>query len=77
MNKGKKAQKVVAKQEAFNPKNYEKNGLTEDEVEGLDEETIEKLLKSKWWDLSDEDLEKRADNITNVHAFLKELERGK
>ena len=25
MNKGKKAQKVVAKQEAFNPKNYEKN----------------------------------------------------
>ena len=32
MNKGKKAQKVVAKQEAFNPKNYEKNGLTEDEV---------------------------------------------
>ena len=32
MNKGKKAQKVVAKQEEFNPKNYEKNGLTEDEV---------------------------------------------
>lgn len=43
----------------------------------FDEETIAKLLKSKWWDLSDEDLEKRADNITNVHAFLKELERGK
>ena len=32
MNKGKKAQKVATKQEAFNPKNYEKNGLTEDEV---------------------------------------------
>ena len=32
MNKGKKAQKVATKQQAFNPKNYEKNGLTEDEV---------------------------------------------
>ena len=32
MNKGKKAQQVISKQEAFNPKNYEKNGLTEDEV---------------------------------------------
>ena len=32
MNKGKKAQKVVSKQAEFNPKNYEKNGLTEDEV---------------------------------------------
>ena len=32
MNKGKKAQKVATKQAAFDPKNYEKNGLTEDEV---------------------------------------------
>ena len=32
MNKGKKAQKVEIKQEAFDPKNYEKYGLTEDEV---------------------------------------------
>ena len=32
MNRGKKAQKVATKQETFNPKNYEKNGLTEDEV---------------------------------------------
>ena len=32
MNRGKKAQKVATKQEAFNPKNYEKNGLSEDEV---------------------------------------------
>lgn len=39
----------------------------------FDEETIALLLKSKWWDLSDEELEKKADNITNVHAFLKEL----
>ena len=31
MNKGKKAQKVATKQETFNPKNYEKNGLTEDD----------------------------------------------
>ena len=27
MNKGKKAQKVVAKKEAFNPKNYEKKWI--------------------------------------------------
>ena len=32
MNKGKKAQKVAGKQEVFDPKKYEKNGLTEDEV---------------------------------------------
>ena len=32
MNKGKKAQKVSSKQEEFNPKKYEQNGLTEDEV---------------------------------------------
>ncbi|MCQ2820641.1 MAG: hypothetical protein MJ252_25525 [archaeon] len=32
MNKGKNVQKVSAKQAEFNPKNYEKNGLTEDEV---------------------------------------------
>ena len=32
MNRGKKAQKVATKQQEFNPKNYEKNGLTEDEV---------------------------------------------
>ena len=32
MNKGKKDQKVTTKQKEFNPKNYEKNGLTEDEV---------------------------------------------
>ena len=32
MNRGKKAQKVTTKQEAFNPKCYVKNGLTEDEV---------------------------------------------
>ena len=32
MNRGKKAQKVATKQVEFNPKNYEKNGLTEDEV---------------------------------------------
>ena len=32
MNKGKRAQNFVAKQEAFIPKNYDKFGLTEDEV---------------------------------------------
>ena len=32
MNKGKKAQKVTTKREEFNPKKYEQNGLTEDEV---------------------------------------------
>ena len=43
----------------------------------FDEETIAQLLKSKWWDLSDEELEVKADIITNVHAFLKELQSGK
>ena len=32
MNKGKKAQKVIAKAEEFNVQNYVKNGLTEEEV---------------------------------------------
>ena len=32
MNNGNKAKNFVGKQEAFNPKNYEKNGLTQDEV---------------------------------------------
>lgn len=32
MNKGKKAKKVEAKQEKFNPKKYEKYGLNEEEV---------------------------------------------
>ena len=36
MNKGKKAQKVTTKQKEINPKNYEKNGLTEDEVNALE-----------------------------------------
>jgi len=43
----------------------------------FDDETIAKLLKSKWWDLSDEELKKRAGKITEVHDFLKELESGK
>ena len=42
----------------------------------FDEDTIAQLLKTKWWDLSDEEFEKRAGNITNVHEFLKDLERG-
>ena len=37
MDKGKKDQKVVGKQEAFNPKKYEKNGLTEDDVMDIKE----------------------------------------
>ena len=32
MKKGNKAQNFVGKQEAFNPKNFEKNGLTQEEV---------------------------------------------
>lgn len=43
----------------------------------FDENTIAKLLKTRWWDLSDEEIEKRANNITNVHLFLKEFEGGK
>lgn len=43
----------------------------------FDENTIAQLLETKWWNLSDEELEKRADNITSVHEFLKDLECGK
>lgn len=32
MNRNKKVQKVEAKASEFDPKKYEKNGLTEDEV---------------------------------------------
>lgn len=41
----------------------------------FDEKTIESLLNTKWWDLSEEELESRAGSITNVHVFLKEFER--
>ena len=44
MNKGKKAQKVQAKQEVFDPKKYEKNGLTEDEVLEIKEAFIYSIL---------------------------------
>lgn len=43
----------------------------------FDDDTIAQLLESKWWNLSDEELEKKADNITNVQAFLKELKSDK
>jgi acetyltransferase-like isoleucine patch superfamily enzyme len=43
----------------------------------FDEDTIAQLLKSKWWELSDEELEKRADDITDIYAFLKKLDSGK
>lgn len=36
----------------------------------FDEKTIEGLLKSKWWDLSDEELKKLAINIKNPREFL-------
>lgn len=42
----------------------------------FDEDTTAQLLETKWWNLPDEVLEKRAGNITNVQEFLKELERG-
>ncbi len=42
----------------------------------FDEDTIAQLLVTKWWDFSDEELEKRAGNFTNVYEFLKDLERG-
>lgn len=43
----------------------------------FDEDTIAQLLKTKWWDMPDEKIEKHAGNFTNVHVFLKELEGGK
>ena len=40
----------------------------------FDDETIEKLLKSKWWDWSDEKLEEKGHSFINAEDFLKEIE---
>lgn len=39
----------------------------------FDEETINRLKDSKWWDLSDEELQKAAMTICNPQDFLKQI----
>ena len=39
----------------------------------FDEETIEKLLKSKWWEMDEDVLEKVADKIKSPSEFLKKI----
>lgn len=41
----------------------------------FDEETIQKLLKSQWWDFADKDLYHYAPYFKDPRNFLKELER--
>ena len=40
----------------------------------FDDKTIERLLKSKWWDLSDNTIESLGDCFDDVDAFLQRLE---
>ena len=41
----------------------------------FDEETIAKLTRTQWWNLSDEQLEKYGVDIKNVGVFLSKLEK--
>lgn len=43
----------------------------------FDDEIIERLLNSKWWELNDLELLKYAKNIKNPEKFLQELENEK
>lgn len=43
----------------------------------FDEVTIERLLKSKWWELSNNELEKYSRFINNVEEFIKLIEQTK
>ncbi len=40
----------------------------------FDNETIDKLLKSQWWNWEDEKIKKSADKFNSPETFLKELE---
>lgn len=48
MNKNKKSQKVESKSTEFNPKQFEKNGFTEDEVNG-NQRSIRSLQFRQSW----------------------------
>lgn len=43
----------------------------------FDEETIARLLATKWWEKSDEEIEKFAPLVTDVQAFLAYMEEQK
>ena len=43
----------------------------------FDEETIARLLETKWWEKSDEEIEKFAPLVTDVQAFLAYMEEQK
>lgn len=43
----------------------------------FDIETSERLLNSRWWELSDSELRDKAINICDVAAFLNSFKRGK
>lgn len=52
---------------AGNPAKFIKNRF--------DDETTFKILKSKWWDLEDDKIEKMASSFNNVNEFLKQIEK--
>lgn len=41
----------------------------------FDDETIEKLLKSEWWNMSDEQLREYAEHFNDPNSFLRELNK--
>lgn len=41
----------------------------------FNDETIDILVKSKWWDWTDEDIQSVAELITNPEEFVKEIKR--
>ncbi len=43
----------------------------------FDDETIERLLATRWWEKSDEEIEKFAPLVTDVQAFLQYMEEQK
>lgn len=52
---------------AGNPAKFIKNRFND--------ERTSKILKSKWWDLEDEKIEKMAGSFNNVNEFLKQIEK--
>ena len=40
----------------------------------FDEETINELMKTKWWEWEDQSIEKYAEDFTSPESFVKNLE---
>lgn len=40
----------------------------------FDEETINELMKTKWWEWEDQRIEKYAEEVTSPESFVKDLE---